>query len=201
VKQIWGKFMKWARDWATFPARARDYREYLREHDQAREKFNKLAGQLGYLGHDYLDAAIKIALRCQGSETALKRIAISIEAEEAVKDIPGLSAAEIERLAMLQEECGEVIHAAAKVLRHGWESQSPYGGKPNRVALEREIGNVRAVVNLMLDAGDVRLRDVQSWQRCKRLALPKWTHHQEDSMPRDEQLAMMRAIESERLTR
>jgi NTP pyrophosphatase (non-canonical NTP hydrolase) len=201
VKGMWKRFMMWAREWAEFPGKAREYREYLREHDQARVKFNKLAGQLGYLGHDYLDAAIKIALRCQGSETALKRIAISIEAEEAVKDIPGLSAAEIERLAILAEECGEVVQAVGKVLRHGWDSQSPYGGKPNRVALEREIGNVRAVVNLMLDAGDVRLRDVQSWQRCKRLALPRWTHHQEDSMPRDQQLAMMRAIESERLTR
>ncbi len=196
---MWQRFMMWAREWAEFPGKAREYREYLREHDQARVKFNRLAADLGYGGKDYLDAAILIATRCKGSETALKRIAISIEAEEAVRDIPGLSAAEIERLAMLQEECGEVIHAAAKVLRHGWESQSPYGGKPNRVALEREIGNVRAVVNLMLDAGDVRLRDVQSWQRCKRLALPKWTHHQEDSMPRDEQLAMMRAIEIDRL--
>jgi NTP pyrophosphatase (non-canonical NTP hydrolase) len=113
--------------------------------------------------------------------------------------LPGLTAAEIERLAILGEECGEIAQAVGKVLRHGWESQSPYGGKPNRVALEREIGNVRAVVNLMLDAGDVRLGDVQAWQRSKRAALAKWTHHQACSMTREEQLEMIRSIEGERL--
>ncbi len=113
--------------------------------------------------------------------------------------LPGLTGSEIERLAILAEECGEVVQAVGKVLRHGWESQSPYGSKPNRVALEREIGNVRAVVNLMLDAGDVRLGDVQAWQRAKRLSLEKWTHHQACSMSREAQLEMIRAIESERL--
>jgi NTP pyrophosphatase (non-canonical NTP hydrolase) len=112
-------------------------------------------------------------------------------------DLPGLTQAEIERLAILAEECGEVVQAVGKVLRHGWESQSPYGGKPNRVSLERELGNVRAIVNLMLDSGDVRLGEVQTWQRAKKLGLGKWTHHQADSMPRGEQMAMMYAIEAE----
>lgn len=112
--------------------------------------------------------------------------------------LPGLTAAEVERLALLAEECGEVAQAVCKVLRHGWESQSPYGGKPNRVALEREIGDLRAVVNLMLDARDVDMRELQAWQRRKRDKLGKWTHHQADSMPREAQLEMMRAIEAER---
>ena len=98
---------------------------------------------------------------------------------------PHLTPAEIERLAMLMEECGEVIQAAGKILRHGWASQSPYGGKTNRVALERELGDVRAMVNVMIDAGDVRLADVQSWQRRKRERMAMWTHHQADSMPRE----------------
>lgn len=118
------------------------------------------------------------------------------ERENVCAGLPGLSPAEIERLAILAEECGEVVQAVGKVLRHGWESQSPYGGKTNRVALEREIGNVRAIVNLMLDSRDVRLGDVQSWQRSKRVALEKWTHYQECSMPREDQLAMMEAIEA-----
>ncbi|UWZ84635.1 hypothetical protein [Occallatibacter riparius] len=110
-------------------------------------------------------------------------------------EVPGLTPAEIERLALLAEECGEAVQAVCKVLRHGWESQSPYGGKTNRVALEREIGNVRAVVNLMLDEKDVRLGDVQAWQRAKRGQIVKWTHHQACSMPRDEQLAMIELIQ------
>lgn len=94
------------------------------------------------------------------------------------EDIPYLTAAEIERLAMLAEECGEVVQAISKVLRHGWNSQSPYGGKPNRIALERELGDVRAIVNMMLDADDVRLAEIQTWQRSKRRAMRQWTHHQ-----------------------
>lgn len=109
--------------------------------------------------------------------------------------LPGLAPAEIERLAILAEECGEIVQAVGKVLRFGWQSQSPYGGKTNRVQLEKEIGNLRAIVTLMLDAKDVRLGDVQSWQRAKRSAYEKWTLYQECSMPRDEQLAMIEAIE------
>ena len=121
--------------------------------------------------------------------------------QAALDALPGLTPAEIERLAILAEECGEVVQAVGKVLRHGWESQSPYGGKPNRQALEREIGNVRAVVNLMLDSGDVRLAELQAWQRRKREQVEKWTHHQNCSMPREEQVEMMRAIELKRLGR
>jgi hypothetical protein len=39
----------------------------------------------------------------------------------------GLTPAEAERLALLAEECGEVIQAIGKVLRHGYESRHPYG--------------------------------------------------------------------------
>lgn len=108
---------------------------------------------------------------------------------------PGLSPAEIERLAILSECCGQVVQAVGKVSRFGWQSQSPYGGKTNLVALEREIGNLRAIVTLMIDCKDVRLGDVQSWQKAKKAALEKWTIYQECSMPREEQLAMMDAIE------
>lgn len=114
------------------------------------------------------------------------------------ESLPDLTPAEIERLAILAEECGEVVQAVGKVLRFGWESSSPYGsGRPNRSSLEHEIGNVRAIVNLMLDADDLSLSAVQSWQGQKRKRLPKWTLHQADSTPRDEQLAMMRVIASE----
>jgi hypothetical protein len=113
-------------------------------------------------------------------------------------ELPGLTPGEIERLAILAEECGEVMRAVGKVLRYGWESRSPYGGRPNRTALEREIGSVRAIVNLMLDSDDLSLAELQAWQRLKRAGLAKWTLYQECSMPREEQLAMMAAIEDNR---
>lgn len=53
-----------------------------------------------------------------------------------------LTPAEAERLALLAEECGEVIQAIGKVLRHGFESTHPDGGPTNRESLERECGDV-----------------------------------------------------------
>lgn len=135
----------------AFREPAQSHNDYLREHDVARARFNKLAMGLGYDGSDYLEAAAWIALRCASAEQALRR--------SRSVGLPGLTPAETERLAMLAETCGEVVQAVGKVLRHGWESQSPYGGRPNRVSLEREIGQVRAIVNLMLDSGDVEARE------------------------------------------
>ena len=69
----------------------------------------------------------------------------------------GLTPAEAERLALLAEECGEVIQAVAKVLRHGYESTHP--DKPeagtNRDMLQRELADLRAAESLMIEAGDV----------------------------------------------
>lgn len=129
--------------------------------------------------------ALKKELRARDAE--LERI------EESYA-VAGLSPGEIERLAIVAEECGEVARAVGKVLRFGWESQSPYSGRTNRAALEREIGSVRAIVNLMIDAGDLQLNNVQAWQRSKRGALAKWTQYQECSVSREEQLRLLRTI-------
>jgi hypothetical protein len=95
---------------------------------------------------------------------------------------PGLTPAEIERLAMLMEECGEVVQAAGKVLRHGYLSVSPFGGPNNRVTLERELGDLTAAMDLLKGAGDVRPGDVRDYRKRKRAGLQKWTHHQPGSV-------------------
>jgi NTP pyrophosphatase (non-canonical NTP hydrolase) len=66
-----------------------------------------------------------------------------------------LTDAESERLALLIEECGEVIQAATKVLRHGWASRYD-NSETNQEALEREIGDVQAVLFLMAERIDYR---------------------------------------------
>jgi hypothetical protein len=57
-------------------------------------------------------------------------------------DVPGLTPGERERLAILSEECGEVVRAIGKIQRYGWESSSPFvvGGRTNRMALETGAG-------------------------------------------------------------
>lgn len=84
--------------------------------------------------------------------------------------------AQRERLTMLIEECGEVIQAATKALRHGYESRHPDGGETNGEYLERELSDAIAVQWAMIEARDIRFvefspRDV--WERKLR-----YTHHQ-----------------------
>lgn len=63
----------------------------------------------------------------------------------------GLTPAQTERLAILMEECGEVVQIIGKILRHGYESGSPFGHNPetNRQALIRELFDVKAAAMLI----------------------------------------------------
>lgn len=67
-----------------------------------------------------------------------------------------LTDAEAERLAILAEECAEVIKCVGKILRHGYESYDPTGQVKgtNREQLEREIGDVHAIAGFMAGHGD-----------------------------------------------
>lgn len=56
-----------------------------------------------------------------------------------------------EALAILAEECGEVVQRVGKVLRHGFRT---YAGSDNLEQLELEIGDIMAIVSAM-DAYDM----------------------------------------------
>lgn len=182
MRKLWG----WLRGvrgrlryWRPAPARLRQLEEW----------------QLGWRETNRM--LVKAGLSDKTRIAALERELLRLQQEQSAMlcEVPGLTPGEIERLAILADECGAVARAIGKVLRFGWESQSPYrDDRTNRVVLEREVGSVRAAVNLMLDEDDLRLSEVQTWQRVRRASLVKWTLYQECSMPREEQLAMMRAI-------
>ncbi|MDL2169595.1 MazG nucleotide pyrophosphohydrolase domain-containing protein [Asaia sp. HumB] len=93
----------------------------------------------------------------------------------------GLSDAEAERLAILAEECGEVIQAVGKILRHGYEGRHPKAEAniTNRNSLEMEMGDVLAAYTLMVRSGDLHASHVSVSQEHKSRALIRWTHHQE----------------------
>jgi NTP pyrophosphatase (non-canonical NTP hydrolase) len=88
-----------------------------------------------------------------------------------------LSPAEAERLAMLAEECGEVIQAIGKILRHGYESTHPDGGPTNRENLNRELNDLTAVIFLMTERGT---RDIEHPAYIPELVEKKlrYAHHQ-----------------------
>lgn len=92
----------------------------------------------------------------------------------------GLTEAEAERLALLVEECGEVIQAAAKVLRHGWDSRHPNAidGPTNRQQLEKEVGHMRQAVGMMLHAEDLGATAMRDALIKKAGSISQWLHHQ-----------------------
>ena len=93
-----------------------------------------------------------------------------------------LSDAEAERLAILAEECAEVIQVIGKILRHGYESRHPDDlcNTSNRILLERELGDVNAATLFMDEKGDVNRATIAAYKRAKtkRLNAGKYLHKQ-----------------------
>ena len=92
----------------------------------------------------------------------------------------GLIESEVERLAILAEECGEVIQIVGKVLRHGYSSHNPLAPSPihNRGLLAKEIGDLRWIISLMLSEGDVTEGAVIQRERLKGESAKPFLHHQ-----------------------
>lgn len=99
-----------------------------------------------------------------------------------VEHFNGLTAAQDERLALLAEECAEVIQAITKIQRHGYESYNPLDLREhrlsNRQALEKEIGHVRHAVERLVAEVDVSEEDIDLWRGLKSDNIGKWLHHQ-----------------------
>lgn len=94
-----------------------------------------------------------------------------------------LTPAEAERLALLAEECGEVIQQIGKTLRHGYASSHPdfpadKGGPTNRYNLMREVGDVLVAIEMMVDARDFDQVDIDDRMRVKRHKVQDYLHHQ-----------------------
>jgi hypothetical protein len=91
-----------------------------------------------------------------------------------------LTLAQAERLYLLIEEAGEVIQAATKVLRHGYESRDPTSrtSAPNRMALGKELGDLHYARRLLVAAGDIPRGAIYAGVAVKALSVAAWTHHQ-----------------------
>ncbi len=87
---------------------------------------------------------------------------------------------EAERLALLLEECGEVIQICGKILRHGYESFNPFDESrtTNRALLEKELGDVRAAIDIMVGSCDLSHENIEEGCRRKLIAVKKYLHHQ-----------------------
>jgi len=90
-----------------------------------------------------------------------------------------LTPAEDERLSILVEECSEVIKAAMKIQRHGYESNNK-GQLPltNRQDLERELGHVVYIYTEMIRQRDVNPLKITESAVEKMRTIGQYTHHQ-----------------------
>jgi hypothetical protein len=90
-----------------------------------------------------------------------------------------LTEAQAERLAILSEECAEVIQIVGKILRHGYSSTNK-GALPrnNRELLEIELGHVLHAVAMMENRHDIDGTKMRFWVRRKAERIVKYLHHQ-----------------------
>lgn len=87
-----------------------------------------------------------------------------------------LTEAEIERLVLLIEECTEVIQAATKTLRWGYDDTHPGTGEKNRDMVMRELRDLMTIRLIMERAGD--LPESTEATQEKMVKLRRYTLHQ-----------------------
>ena len=88
--------------------------------------------------------------------------------------MPRPSAYHREVLDLVQEENGEVVQAASKVKRFGWDSLNPYTPeaerKPAGQLLEDEFGDLLALQRILVEDGVIdpaRVEARADWKRTK----------------------------------
>lgn len=60
-------------------------------------------------------------------------------------------------MAILQEECAEVVQAVSKVYRFGLDNS--WNGITNKQALITEIGDVLALINILINETDINISE------------------------------------------
>lgn len=77
---------------------------------------------------------------------------------------------------ILQEECAEVIQAVSKISRFGLDNLKPGKPKTNREHLEEELGDLLAMVDIMLEQDIVSWGNLEVAKKAKIEKLCKWSN-------------------------
>ena len=83
---------------------------------------------------------------------------------------------EKEVMDILQEECAEVIQAVSKISRFGIDNLKPGKPKTNREHLEEELGDMLAMIDIMLEKSVISLEHLEIAKRAKIEKLKKWSN-------------------------
>jgi NTP pyrophosphatase (non-canonical NTP hydrolase) len=73
--------------------------------------------------------------------------------------VSNLTLSQIERLALLAEECGEVVQVVGKIMRFGFDGT--HNQHSNRERLEVELGDLQVAIDMLAQANDIDLTNVQ----------------------------------------
>jgi NTP pyrophosphatase (non-canonical NTP hydrolase) len=76
---------------------------------------------------------------------------------------------------ILQEECAEVIQAVSKISRFGIDNFKPGKPKTNREHLEEELGDMLAMIDIMLEQGVVSQSNLEVAKQAKKEKLKIWS--------------------------
>jgi NTP pyrophosphatase (non-canonical NTP hydrolase) len=77
---------------------------------------------------------------------------------------------------ILQEECAEVIVAVSKISRFGIDNYKPGKPKTNREHLEEELGDMLAMIDIMLEFSVVSIDNLEIAKKAKIEKLKQWSN-------------------------
>ena len=80
-----------------------------------------------------------------------------------------------EALIILQEECGEVVQEVSKCFRFGLDSVHYKTGLSHRAMLEMELGDMLAMVDILVEQGLVSRSGLELSAENKKIKLRQWS--------------------------
>jgi NTP pyrophosphatase (non-canonical NTP hydrolase) len=80
-----------------------------------------------------------------------------------------------EILCITQEECSEVSQSISKVFRFGWDSCHPKTGVNNKEHLEEELGDLLAMVDILVEKCIISDSKLNEARAAKRDKLKAWS--------------------------
>jgi NTP pyrophosphatase (non-canonical NTP hydrolase) len=75
-----------------------------------------------------------------------------------------------------QEECAEVTQAISKVFRFGFDSRHPETFKSNMESLEEEVGDLLAMIDIMIEKCIISDTNVNTARAAKKEKLKTWSN-------------------------
>lgn len=94
-------------------------------------------------------------------------------------NLNGMTDEQSERLFMLAEEAGEIVHAAMKTARWGYNSHHPRTRVKNKNLLGHEIGNLLKIVKMMVECGEIDEVDIATGEAMKTANLQVYSKFQQ----------------------